>query len=172
MSKRKDVQDRDAVSLSMPQPLAVEINPMNHKTANTPASCENDFLFRHSPLLPKIINPRSSHPSIDLLVKRWTPVTNPYRYKSPNKPPYPPACRLKKQGRSDWIPIVCETRLSSSGVILQLRSRMTLIRYREFGKGADIACFPWYFATAAKKKGYLLVGGFTYKVLGEGTHKK
>ena len=93
LSKRKDVQDRDAASLSMPQPLAVEINPMNHKTANTPASCENDFLFRHGPLLPKIINPRSSHSSIDLLVKIWAPVTNPFRYKRAHKAPYSPLYR-------------------------------------------------------------------------------
>jgi hypothetical protein len=93
LSERKGVQDSAAASSSMPQSLAVEINPMNHKTANTPAFCEKDFLFRHGPLSPKIINPPSSHPSIDLLVKRWAPVTNPYRYKRVNKALYPPACR-------------------------------------------------------------------------------
>ena len=91
LSERKNVQDSAATSLSMPQPLAVEINPMNHKTANTPAPCENGILFRHGPLLPKISHPRYSRPSIDRSVKRSAPVTNPYRYKSPNQTPYPPA---------------------------------------------------------------------------------
>ena len=93
MSERKDVHGDAAASLSMQQPLAVEINPMNNATTNGPASCENDILFRHGPLLPKITNPRSSRPSVDLFVKILAPVTNQYRYKRANKAPYPPACR-------------------------------------------------------------------------------
>jgi hypothetical protein len=93
MSERKDVHDSSAASPSMQQPLAVEINPMNHATTNGPASCENDILFRHGPLLPKITNPRSSHPSVDLFIKILAPVTNQYRYKRANKASYPPACR-------------------------------------------------------------------------------
>ena len=91
LSERKDVQDSAAASLSMPQPLTVEINPMNHKTPNTPASCEKTILFRHGPLLPKTTHPLSSRPSVDRFVKIWAPVTNQYRYKRANKPPYPPA---------------------------------------------------------------------------------
>jgi hypothetical protein len=92
LSERKDVQDSAAAPLSMPQPLAVEINPMNHKTPNPPAFCEKDSLFRHGPLLPKTTHPRSSHPPEDLFVKRWAPVTNLYRYKRAHKSLYPPAC--------------------------------------------------------------------------------
>jgi len=93
MSERKNVHGGVAASLSMQQPLAVEINPMNKATTNGPASCENDILFRHGPLLPKITNPRSSPLSVDLFVKILAPITNPYRYKRANKAPYPPACR-------------------------------------------------------------------------------
>ena len=93
MSERKDVHGGAAASLSMPRPLAVELNPMNNATTNCPASCENYILFRHGPLLPKITHPRSSRPSVDLFVKILAPVTNPYRYKRANKTPYPPACR-------------------------------------------------------------------------------
>ena len=93
MSERKDVHGGVAASRSMQQPLAVEINPMNHAPTNGSASCENDILFRHGPLLPKITNPRSSRPSVDLFVKILAPVTNPYRYKRANTAPDPPACR-------------------------------------------------------------------------------
>ena len=93
MSERKDVHDSAAVSLSMQQPLAVEINPMNRATLNCPASCENYILFRHGPLLPKITNPRSSRLSTHLFVKILAPITNQYRYKRANKAPYSPACR-------------------------------------------------------------------------------
>jgi hypothetical protein len=92
LSERKDVQDWAVASLSLPQPLTVGINPMNYKAPNTPASCEKDILFRHGPLLPKITHPRSSHPSEDLFVVRWTPVTNLYRYKRTHQSLYPPAC--------------------------------------------------------------------------------
>jgi hypothetical protein len=87
------VQDSAAASLSMPQPLTVEITPMNHATTNGPAFCENDILFRHGPLLPNITHPRSPRPSVDLFAKILAPVMNPYRDKKANKPPYPPACR-------------------------------------------------------------------------------
>ena len=93
MSERKDVHDGVAASLSMQQPLAVKINPMNHATTNGPASCENYILFRHGPLLPKIANPRSSRPAVDLFVKMLAPMTDQYRYKRGNKALYSPACR-------------------------------------------------------------------------------
>jgi hypothetical protein len=93
LSERKDVQDSAAASLSMPQPLAVEINPINHTLINYPASCEKDILFRHGPLLPKTTRPRSSHPSGDRFVKILAPVTNHYRYKRAHKSLYLPACR-------------------------------------------------------------------------------
>lgn len=85
MSERKNVHGGVPASSPMPQPLTVEINPMNHKTPNTPASCEKTILFRHGPLLPKITHPRSSHSSTVLFVEILNPVTNPYRYKRPNK---------------------------------------------------------------------------------------
>ena len=93
MSERKVVYDSAAASLSMSQPLAVEINPMNHATTNGPASCENDILFRHGPLLPKLTNPRSPRPLVNLFAKILAPLTNPYRYKRANKAPYPSASR-------------------------------------------------------------------------------
>ena len=92
LSERKDVQNGAAAPLSMPQPLAVEINPMNLKTLNTPAFCEKDSLFRHDPLLPKTTHPCSSHPSKDLFVNRWAPVTNLYPYKRPHNTPYSLPC--------------------------------------------------------------------------------
>jgi hypothetical protein len=70
------VQGGVAPSPSMQQPLAVEMNPMNDKPTNSPASCENDILFRHGSLLPKITNPRSSRPSVDLFGKILAPITN------------------------------------------------------------------------------------------------
>jgi len=87
------VQGGVAASLSMPRPLAVEMNPMNHTPTNGPASCENDILFRHGPLLPKITHPRSSRPSVGLFVKILAPVTNLYPYKRANTASDPPVCR-------------------------------------------------------------------------------
>ena len=91
MSERKDVHNSAAASLSMPQPLVIEITPMNHAPTNGPASCEKVILFRHGSLLPKTMTPRSSLPSVGLLTRIWTPVTNLYRYKRANKTPHPPA---------------------------------------------------------------------------------
>ena len=93
MSEGKNVDGGVAAALSMQQPLAVEMNPMNHTPTNGPASCENYILFRHDSLLPKITNPRSSRPSVDLFGKILAPITNPYLFKSAIKAPYPPACR-------------------------------------------------------------------------------
>jgi len=93
MSERKDVHSGAAASLSMQQPLAVKINPMNHATTNGPAPCENHTLFRHDPLLPKTTKSRPSRPSVDLFVKILTPVTNLYRYKWATKNPDSPASR-------------------------------------------------------------------------------
>ena len=93
MSERKDVDDGAAASLSMQQPLVGEINPMNHTPPNSPASCENDILFRYGPLLPKITNPRPSRLFVDLFVKILAPVTDLYRYKRANTASNPPACR-------------------------------------------------------------------------------
>jgi hypothetical protein len=101
MSKRKDVDDRAAASLSMPQPLIEGINPVNPTATDGPPSCENYILFRQGPLLPRITNPRFSRPSEDLFAKIPTPVTNPYRYKRANKAPYPLAGRYKNQRRFD-----------------------------------------------------------------------
>ena len=84
LSNRKTVEGTTAASLSMPRPLAIERNPMNHTTTNRPASCENHFLFRSGSLLPKIASPRSSRPSVDRIVTIWAPITNPYLYKRPN----------------------------------------------------------------------------------------
>ena len=92
MSQRKDVHHSAAASLSMPQPLAVEINLMNQRITNSPASCENDILFRHGPLLPKNTHLPSSRPSGDLFIKTWVPALNPYPYQCPKKAPYLPAC--------------------------------------------------------------------------------
>ena len=91
MSERKNVQGGAAASLSMPRPLAVEMNPMNHLLTNGPASCENDTLFRHGPLWPKTTKSRPSRPSLDLFVKILTPVTNLYPYKWATKNPDSPA---------------------------------------------------------------------------------
>ena len=93
MSERKDVDDGVAASLSMQQPLVEEMNPMNHATTDGLPSCENYILFGHGPVLPRITNPHFSRPSEDLFAKISAPVTNPYRYKSANKAPYPPAGR-------------------------------------------------------------------------------
>ena len=92
MSERKNVHGGVPASSPMPQPLTVEINPMNHKTPNTPASCEKTILFRHGPLLPKTTHSRSSRPSVERLVKIPAPVTNLYRYKRANTVPDPPPC--------------------------------------------------------------------------------
>ena len=93
MPERKDVQGGAVASLSMQQPLAVVKNLMNHTPTNGPPSSEDYFLFRRSPLLPKVTNLPSSPPSEDLFAKIAAPVTNPYPYQSPNKAPYLPACR-------------------------------------------------------------------------------
>jgi hypothetical protein len=82
-----------AASSSMQQSLAVEISPMNNAPTSGLASCENDILFRHGPLVPKIKNPRSPRPSVGLLVKILVLVTSLYRYKKANTPPDPPAFR-------------------------------------------------------------------------------
>jgi len=58
---------------------------MNHATTGGSVSCENDILFRHGPLLPKITNLRSSHSSVDPFVKRLPPVTNCYPQNGLNK---------------------------------------------------------------------------------------
>ena len=92
LSERKDVHNSAAASLSMPQPLVIEMNPMNKTTINSPTSCENHFLFRYAPLLPKIAHPRSFRPSIDRFVTIWAPVTTPYPYQTANKAPDPPPC--------------------------------------------------------------------------------
>jgi len=89
MSERKDVHDGAAASLSMQQPLTLGINLMNHATANGLPSCETYTLFRHGPLLPKLINLPSS---IDPFVKIPVPVTSQYPYKRATKLSYPPAC--------------------------------------------------------------------------------
>ena len=93
LSERKDVQDWAVAPLSMPQPLVVEINLMNHKTSNNPTSCEKDILFRQGPLLPKTTHHRSSRPSIDRSAKRSALVTNPHRYKSAHNTPCLLACQ-------------------------------------------------------------------------------
>ena len=93
MSERKNVHGGVAASLSMQQPLAVEVNPINNATTNGPVSCENYILFRLGPLLPKITHPRSSPLSVNLFVKILAPITNPYLFKRTTKPPHPPACR-------------------------------------------------------------------------------
>ena len=93
VSGRKNVQGGTAASSPMQQPLAVEINPMNQTTINGPASRENDIPFRHGPLLPKITNPRSSRPSVDLFVMILALVKNLYRYQTANTAPDPPPSR-------------------------------------------------------------------------------
>jgi hypothetical protein len=93
MSERKNGQDSVAAPLSMQQPLAVEINPMNIAPINGPASCENDILFRRGPLLPKTTKPLPSRPSVYLFMKILTPATNLHRSKRTNTAPNPPACR-------------------------------------------------------------------------------
>ena len=93
MSERKDVHDGAAASLSMQQPLAVEITPMSNEPTNGPPSCENDILIRHGSLLPKTTKSHPSRPSIDLFVKILSPVMNLYRYKWATKNPDSPASR-------------------------------------------------------------------------------
>jgi hypothetical protein len=93
MPERKDVDDSADASLSMQQPLVGEINPMSHAATNRPVFCENNILFRHSPLLPKITNHRSSLASGDLFVKISAPTTDPYPYKRANKAPHLSASR-------------------------------------------------------------------------------
>ena len=82
-----------AASLSMPRPLAVEVNPMNRTPINGPASCEKDILFRHGSLLPKTTTPRSSRPPVGLFIKIVAPITNLHRHKGPNMAPDPPPGR-------------------------------------------------------------------------------
>ena len=93
MPDRKDVSDRAAAPLSMPRPLVLEMNPMNHAPINKPASRENDIPFRYGLLLPKLDYPISSRPSIDLFVMTLAPATNPYPDKMANKAPDSSACR-------------------------------------------------------------------------------
>ncbi len=101
LSERKDVQDGVAASPSMQQPLVVEINPMYNAPTNGPASCENDILFRHGPLLLKNTNPRCPRLSVGPLVMILAPVTNPYRYKGLTQLLIHLLTDRKKQKRND-----------------------------------------------------------------------
>ena len=69
MSERKNVQGGAAASLSMQQPLAVEMNPMNkatNKRLRLPAKMTS--CFATAPYCQKSRIPRSSRPSVGLFV--------------------------------------------------------------------------------------------------------
>ena len=86
MSERKNVSSGTSTALSMQQSTGViQMIPLSTVQTIFSVPCENHSLCRHGPLLPKITHPRSSRSSTVLFVEILNPVTNPYRYKRPNK---------------------------------------------------------------------------------------
>src|SRR4030066_415467 len=88
LSKRQDVQNRASAPLSMQQPTRVIQMTVHNENPFSPASCEKNTLFRHGPLLPKIVRSYPSRSSVGQSMPMLAPVTCQYRYKRSNKAHY------------------------------------------------------------------------------------
>jgi hypothetical protein len=65
----------------MQQPTGVIQMTVHNEKPFSPASCEKNTLFRHGPLLPKIVRSYPSRSSVAQSIPMFAPATGQYRYK-------------------------------------------------------------------------------------------